>query len=124
MVIYLGLYRPAASSLQRLLSTSGRLHEQWTFATDSEIAAGRIALFTPLVRFSSLLLSYPEGYANLDCQGDESPCSGFHRTPRSLQPGLSSGELAASDHPSFYHFNVLGAEGETRTRTSATPTTP
>ena len=52
-------------------------------AAESEIAAGRIALFTPhpKMRLWSLLLSRAEARANLDCRRDESRLPGFHQAP-------------------------------------------
>ena len=51
-------------------------------AAESEIAAGRIALFTPrLPAASSLLLSHGCPYANLDCRSAEADLPGFHQAP-------------------------------------------
>ena len=62
-------------------------------AADSEIAAGRITLFTPVNRFWSLLLSRGEPRANLDCRRPDSRRASlaFTRHLCSVQLGLSSG---------------------------------
>src|ERR687894_984095 len=60
-------------------------------AADSEIAAGRIALFTPVNRYWSLLLSRGLPRANLDCRRAGS------RAPPRLSPGTRA--LCSSDFP-------------------------
>ena len=60
-------------------------------AADSEIAAGRIALFTPVNRYWSLLLSRGTPRANLDCRRAVS------RAPPRLSPGTRA--LCSSDFP-------------------------
>ena len=52
-------------------------------AAESEIAAGRIALFTPHPKMWpwSLLLSHAEACANLDCRCEKSHLPGFHQAP-------------------------------------------
>src|SRR5215217_2700282 len=60
-------------------------------AADSEIAAGRITLFTPVNRYWSLLLSRGIPRANLDCRRAVS------RAPPRLSPGTRA--LCSSDFP-------------------------
>ena len=62
-------------------------------AADSEIAAGRITLFTPVARDWSLLLSRGCPRADLDCRRPVARRASlaFTRHPCSVQLGLSSG---------------------------------
>ena len=60
-------------------------------AADSEIAAGRIALFTPVNRYWSLLLSRGGPRADVDCRRPVA------QTPPRLSPGTLA--LCSSDFP-------------------------
>jgi hypothetical protein len=92
MVISLG---PFQDRPRRRLRDGSRLPASASnlLAADSEIAAGRIALFTPAVphRHWSLLLSRGKPRANLDCRRTVT------RTPPRLSPGTHA--LCSSDFP-------------------------
>src|SRR5215218_9912936 len=90
MVISLG---PNRGRPRRRLRGGSRLPASASnlLAADSEIAAGRIALFTPVNRYWSLLLSRGMPRANLDCRRAVS------RAPPRLSPGTRA--LCSSDFP-------------------------
>jgi hypothetical protein len=90
MVISLG---PKRDRPRRRLRGGSRLPASASnlLAADSEIAAGRIALFTPVNRYWSLLLSRGLPRANLDCRRPVS------RAPPRLSPGTRA--LCSSDFP-------------------------
>ena len=90
MVISLG---PNRDRPRRHLRGGSRLPASASnlLAADSEIAAGRIALFTPVNRYWSLLLSRGLPRANLDCRRAVS------RAPPRLSPGTRA--LCSSDFP-------------------------
>jgi hypothetical protein len=90
MVISLG---PKRDRPRRRLRGGSRLPASASnlLAADSEIAAGRIALFTPVNRYWSLLLSRGLPRANLDCRRAVS------RAPPRLSPGTRA--LCSSDFP-------------------------
>ena len=90
MVISLG---PQRDRPRRRLRGGSRLPASASnlLAADSEIAAGRIALFTPVNRYWSLLLSRGLPHANLDCRRAVS------RAPPRLSPGTRA--LCSSDFP-------------------------
>ncbi len=90
MVISLG---PTRDRPRRRLRGGSRLPASASnlLAADSEIAAGRIALFTPVNRYWSLLLSRGLPRANLDCRRAVS------RAPPRLSPGTRA--LCSSDFP-------------------------
>lgn len=90
MVISLG---PKRDRPRRRLRGGSRLPASASnlLAADSEIAAGRIALFTPVNRYWSLLLSRGTPRANLDCRRAVS------RAPPRLSPGTRA--LCSSDFP-------------------------
>ena len=79
---------------RRRLSTFARLGESPSCAGGSEIAAGRIALFTPPLPMGlvSVALAPVARRADLDCQAPDVPgaCPRFREAPRSVQLGLSS----------------------------------
>ncbi len=90
MVISLG---PKRDRPRRRLRGGSRLPASASnlLAADSEIAAGRIALFTPVNRYWSLLLSRGLPRANLDCR------RAVPRAPPRLSPGTRA--LCSSDFP-------------------------
>src|SRR5215212_4655931 len=90
MVISLG---PRRDRPRRRLRGGSRLPASASnlLAADSEIAAGRIALFTPVNRYWSLLLSRGLPRASLDCRRAVS------RAPPRLSPGTRA--LCSSDFP-------------------------
>ena len=90
MVISLG---PRRDRPRRRLRGGSRLPASASnlLAADSEIAAGRIALFTPVNRYWSLLLSRGMPRANLDCR------RAVPRAPPRLSPGTRA--LCSSDFP-------------------------
>ena len=90
MVISLGPHRDRP---RRRLRGGSRLPASASnlLAADSEIAAGRIALFTPVNRYWSLLLSRGTPRANLDCR------RAGNRAPPRLSPGTHA--LCTSDFP-------------------------
>ena len=87
------LSRPQRDRPRRHLRGGSRLPASASnlLAADSEIAAGRIALFTPVNRYWSLLLSRGRPRANLDCRRAVS------RAPPRLSPGTLA--LCSSDFP-------------------------
>jgi len=79
-------------------------------AVESEIAAGRIALFTPLLVRSavwSLLLSRSGNVPIWTVNAANRASPAFTGHPCSVQLGLSSDPHRASDHPSLLSVSVF-----------------
>ena len=84
-------------------------------AADSEIAAGRIALFTPVTRCWSLLLSRDCPRADLDCRRRlPGRLPGFHQAPLLCAARTFLWRRNASDHPCPPRSSVVNV----RTRVS------
>ena len=99
MVISLGPFRDRP---RRRLRGGSRLPASASnlLAADSEIAAGRIALFTPVNRYWSLLLSRGKPRANLDCRRRlPGRLPGFHQAPLLCAARTFLWRFRASDHP-------------------------
>ena len=106
------LSRPQRDRPRRRLRGGSRLPASASnlLAADSEIAAGRIALFTPAVDppVWSLLLSRGMPRANLDCRrAVAARLPGFHRAPSLCAARTFLWRRNASDHPCPLHASVV-----------------